>query len=215
MKTLILASASPRRKELLERMGLDFTVVPSRGEELITKEAPWEAVEELSRQKAEEVFAVCAAERKEEEMVVIGSDTVVALGDAVLGKPRDEAEAFSMLKSLQGQSHKVYTGVSIITGGRNPAAEEKGTAEVAESARTATFHGYTEVAVFPMEDWEIRDYVAKGESLDKAGAYGIQGAYSVYVKGIRGDYNNVLGLPVSELYQRLKRMGLWPLLPKR
>ena len=186
-KKLILASASPRRKELLERIGLDFTIVPARGEERISCTEPNKVVEELSYQKASEV-----CQRAEEGTVVLGSDTVVALDNRILGKPGSEEEAYEMLSSLQGREHDVYTGVTLM---------EKG-------GRCVTFSCRTSVKVFPMSEQEIWDYIKTKDPMDKAGAYGIQGIFCAYVEEIRGDYNTVVGLPVSRVYQELKTFGM-------
>ena len=185
MGKLILASASPRRRELLSLTGLPFTVMAGNGEEIISTEDPARAVSELSRQKAEAVLL-----RTEDGDTVIGADTVVALEGRILGKPADEADAFRMLRMLQGRDHAVYTGVTILK-------KNSGTAPVTFAERTA-------VHVLPMSDEEIRAYIATGEPMDKAGAYGIQGRFAVYVAGIEGDYQNVVGLPVSRLYGYLK-----------
>ena len=185
MGKLILASASPRRRELLSLTGLPFTVMAGNGEEIMSTEDPARAVSELSRQKAEAVLL-----RAEDGDTVIGADTVVALEGRILGKPADEADAFRMLRMLQGRDHAVYTGVTILK-------KNSGTAPVTFAERTA-------VHVLPMSDEEIRAYIATGEPMDKAGAYGIQGRFAVYVAGIEGDYQNVVGLPVSRLYGYLK-----------
>ena len=185
MGKLILASASPRRRELLSLTGLPFTVMAGNGEEIISTEDPARAVSELSRQKAEAVLL-----RAEDGDTVIGADTVVALEGRILGKPADEADAFRMLRMLQGRDHAVYTGVTILK-------KNSGTAPVTFAERTA-------VHVLPMSDEEIRAYIATGEPMDMAGAYGIQGRFAVYVAGIEGDYQNVVGLPVSRLYGYLK-----------
>ena len=185
MGKLILASASPRRRELLSLTGLPFMVMAGNGEEIISTEDPARAVSELSRQKAEAVLL-----RAEDGDTVIGADTVVALEGRILGKPADEADAFRMLRMLQGRDHAVYTGVTILK-------KNSGTAPVTFAERTA-------VHVLPMSDEEIRAYIATGEPMDKAGAYGIQGRFAVYVAGIEGDYQNVVGLPVSRLYGYLK-----------
>lgn len=187
MKKLILASASPRRKELLEKTGLEFTIQPAKGEEIITKTVPNEVVEELSYQKAKEI-----AEAQTEECVVIGADTIVAKDNEIMGKPKDSEDAFRMLKMIQGTNHQVYTGVTLIRTGKNP--------------KTVTFSEKTEVQVFQMSEEEIFAYIATKEPADKAGAYGIQGKFAVYVKGIEGDYYNVVGLPIGKVYQELKQL---------
>lgn len=177
---IILASKSPRRKELLSLCGIEFSVMPTEADETLPENiSPAEAVEHLSRIKAEPL--------KNENGIIIGADTVVAIDDIILGKPRDEKDAFDMLKALSGKTHFVYTGVTIIKG-----------------EKSVTFSEKTEVEFFPLSDEEIADYVKTGEPLDKAGAYGIQGKGALLVKKINGDYNNVVGLPVSRLSRELK-----------
>ena len=192
---IYLASASPRRKELLRQVGLSFKVVPSTGEEKITKEKPDEVVEELSYQKAVDVCGRLAAEGKE-DFVVIGADTVVSAWGKILGKPSDKEEAARMLKDLQGGSHQVYTGVTL-------AWKYKDMAPM-----YATFSECTDVTMYAMTDEEIQRYVDSGEPMDKAGAYAIQGLFAAHIQGICGDYNNVVGLPVGRLCQELKKRGL-------
>lgn len=184
-KKIILASASPRRRELLAKTGLEFEVVPFSGEEIITKTRPEEIVTELARQKASEV-----AERCGEGTLVIGADTIVAKDGEILGKPADEADAVRMLTLLAGSVHQVYTGVCLI--------EKEG-----GKSGERVFCEVTDVEFYPMSEAEIAAYAASGEPLDKAGAYGIQGKCAVYIKGIRGDYNNVVGLPLARLYHEL------------
>ena len=184
---LILASASPRRKELLGKIGLEFEIIPAKGEELVTKRLPWEVVEELSLQKAKEI-----ADMQTGECIVIGSDTIVAKGNEIMGKPRDEEEAFRMLSEIAGDVHQVYTGVTLIRTGVNPKA--------------VTFAEKTDVHLYPMSHEEIEAYIATKDPLDKAGAYGIQGDFAIHVKGIEGDYYNVVGLPIGKVYQELKQL---------
>ena len=192
---IYLASASPRRKELLRQVGLSFKVVPSTVEEKITKEKPDEVVEDLSYQKAVDVCGRLAAEGKE-DFVVIGADTVVSAWGKILGKPSDKEEAARMLKDLQGGSHQVYTGVTL-------AWKYKDMAPM-----YATFSECTDVTMYAMTDEEIQRYVDSGEPMDKAGAYAIQGLFAAHIQGICGDYNNVVGLPVGRLCQELKKRGL-------
>lgn len=203
MRQIILASASPRRKELLEQIGLEFEVCPAKGDEVITSTIPEEVVQELSRQKAEEVAAMVSSykEKHEElmtpqELIVIGADTVVAMDGNILGKPLDEEDAVRMLSMLSGKTHSVYTGVTIVVVDENNRAGE------------LSFFEKTDVTMCPMTQEEIEWYVATKEPMDKAGAYGIQGKCAIFVKEIKGDYNNVVGLPVSHLYQELKRLGI-------
>lgn len=186
---ILLASASPRRRELLEQIGLSFEVVVSHVEEVITETEPGKVVEQLSAQKAE---AVAGSLGEPEETLVIGADTVVAAENTILGKPADAAKAAEMLRLLAGRTHAVYTGVTLILRGAS-----------GETARK-TFHVRTDVSFYPMEEAEIRQYVATGDCMDKAGAYGIQGFCARYISGINGDYNNVVGLPVGRLYQEMK-----------
>ena len=191
-KKIILASASPRRRELLTQIGLDFDVVVSETEEKITSTEPAKVVEELSAQKAEAVWEKLAVsgvfdpEQKSGEAtmtdtLVLGADTVVACDGKILGKPADSEAAAAMLTMLQGRGHE---------------------------GKTLTFHEKTTVHFYPMTDAQIREYVATGDPMDKAGAYGIQGFCARYIRGIEGDYNNVVGLPVGRVYQELHGLRL-------
>ena len=184
---LILASASPRRKELLRKIGLEFDIIPAKGEEVVTKNLPWEVVEELSFQKAKEI-----ADMQTEECIVIGSDTIVAKEEKIMGKPKDEAEAYQMLSEIAGDVHQVYTGVTLIRTGKDP--------------KVITFAEKTDVHLYPMSEKEIYSYIATKDPMDKAGAYGIQGDFAIHVKGIEGDYYNVVGLPIGKVYQELKQL---------
>ena len=184
---LILASASPRRKELLEKIGLPFTVQPAKGEERITQKSPAAGVMELSRQKAEEIAAA-----QTEDCIIIGADTVVARGDKIMGKPKDAADAKQMLRSIADDCHQVYTGVTLNRTGAHP--------------QSVTFQEKTDVCLYPISDAELDAYIASGDPMDKAGAYGIQGDFAIYVKRFVGDYYNVVGLPIGRVYQELKRM---------
>lgn len=184
---MILASASPRRRELLAQIGLTFTVIPSKGEEVMVGETPAEIVKGLSREKAREVA------REHKHCIVIGADTVVANQNRILGKPVSKADAVEMIKGLQGGSHEVYTGVTLIR------KDFRGLREV-------SFAEETKVFVYPMTADEICSYVDSNEPMDKAGAYGIQGLFGAYIKRIEGDYTNVVGLPVGRLYQELKQL---------
>ena len=183
---IILASASPRRKELLTLLKDDFEIRISDVEEVVTERDPAKVVEELSDQKAHSVFC-----RTEGDVLVIGADTVVALDNKILGKPVDEEDAIRMLQSLQNREHNVYTGVSVYV-------------RQGEEVCKKSFSECTGVKFYPMSDEEIRGYVRTMEPMDKAGAYGIQGIGGRFVQEIHGDYNNVVGLPVARLYQELK-----------
>ena len=180
---IILASASPRRRELLAQAGFEFEVVTSDVDEVIDPSlTPEKLVMSLARQKAQAVaadYSGCA---------VIGVDTVVVLDSRVLGKPTDEADAVRMLESLSGRTHEVYTGVCIAFGGE-----------------THSFFECTRVKFCELDGEQIKAYVATGEPMDKAGAYGIQGKGCVLVEGIEGDYFNVVGFPVSRFCREYKK----------
>lgn len=198
MAKIILASASPRRSELLRQAGLEFIVIPSQGEEIITSTHPAEVVEELSLQKAQEVADRVLKEKEyavpqdDGGIVVIGADTVVAADHKILGKPADHKEAEAMIALLQGKVHQVYTGVTLIVIDQN------------REMKTRTFHECTDVDVYPMTEEEIEEYISTPEPYDKAGAYGIQGSFGIYIKGIHGCYYNVVGLPIARLVHELK-----------
>ena len=185
---IILASASPRRRELLERVGLtNFTVAaPNVDESVEPGLSPADMVETLSLRKAR-----AAAQNARPDELIIAADTVVALDGTVLGKPRDEDDAFAMLSALSGREHRVCTGVTVLRGDR-----------------AVTEHEVTAVTFRELSPDEIRGYIATGEPMDKAGAYGIQGVGALLVSGIRGDYSNVMGLPVFRLGQILREFGL-------
>jgi len=186
---IILASGSPRRKELMAMAELDFDIIPAECEEIIDTKSAKEAVGSLSHQKA---LWVANKERDAYpgDTLVIGADTVVALDDVILGKPKDAEDAFKMLKALSGREHEVYTGVSIIS---------------LDNRIDESFVSCTKVRFYPLTDDEIREYISTGEPFDKAGAYGIQGKGGLLVEGISGDYNNVVGLPIAELARRIKK----------
>lgn len=183
MKKLILASASPRRREIFQQAGLEFTVMPSTKEEVITKKDPKDAVMELALQKAEDI-----AERSDSGCMVVGADTVVAMDGKILGKPEDKEDAARMLRMLSGSRHQVYTGVACIC---------KGVKKV--------FCEETSVYFYPVIEEEIKSYIETGEPMDKAGAYGIQGRAACFIRGIEGDYYNVVGFPIARFLQILKK----------
>ena len=242
---LVLASASPRRRELLSQIGLEFTVMPSKKEENAKATEAGALVQELSRQKAEDIWEQLSGGqgqnpdanqeqlsdanqeqisdanqeqnpdanrgqisdadqeqisdemrepnlngKRQPELLVIGADTVVCCEGKILGKPHSREAAAEMLTALQGRSHEVYTGVTLYS-----------------QSEAVTFFECTQVEFYPMTEAEISDYIDSKEPMDKAGAYGIQGLGARFVKGIRGDYNNVVGLPVGRLYQELKSHG--------
>lgn len=189
---VILASASPRRRELLALACPDFTCVPSRKEEIRTKTLPEELVCELALQKALD------AEEQTEiagDTLIIGSDTVVALGHEIMGKPADEAEAVSMLRKLQGRSHTVYTGVTLLIYRQGRRIEK-------------TFFEAAEVSMYPMTEEQIERYAATGEPMDKAGAYAVQGKCAVYIRRLVGEYNTVVGFPIARICQELLKEGI-------
>lgn len=183
---LVLASQSPRRRDLLARLGVPMTVEPSHADETgVEALPPAEAVEALARRKAEAVAAAQPADR-----LVLGADTVVVLDGDVLGKPADATEARVMLRRLSARTHTVYSGLALVH---------------RASERTATAHEATEVTFADLTDDEIASYVATGSPLDKAGGYGIQDDHgALFVASIRGDYYNVVGLPLHRLYRTLR-----------
>ncbi len=194
MERIILASASPRRRELLAKAGVRFSVLPAEGEEHTDAAEPAQVVEALSASKARETAGRLQGK---DPVLVIGADTVVAMDGQILGKPRDEEDAVRMLELLQGRSHHVFTGVTFLY------REKEG-----EELKLHTFHVSTEVCFYPVSRERILDYVKTGEPLDKAGAYGIQGLWGVYVREIHGDYNNVVGLPVARTFFEADRLGI-------
>lgn len=194
MVKYVLASGSPRRWELLEQAGLGFEISQAQGEEVSAKESPAEIVEELSYRKADEVALRYLNKYKNDTVVIIGADTIVACQNEIMGKPKDSADASAMLSRLQGGTHQVYTGVTLIVLEKGP--EKRGWEVV-------TFHERTDVHMYPMTPEQIAAYVATGEPMDKAGAYAIQGKCAIYIRGINGDYNNVVGLPVARLMHEL------------
>lgn len=189
---VILASASPRRKELLSRLFDTFEVVPSQEEEASDAQLPEQLVVQLSGKKAFEVerrLHIGAGDK--EDYLLIGADTVVAYKGKILGKPQNEEHAKEMLSMLSGHTHQVFTGVTLL-------CSIHGTYQVKE------FYEKTEVCFYPMDEKEIVDYIKTKEPMDKAGAYGIQGIGGRFIRQVAGDYNNVVGLPLARLYQELK-----------
>ena len=184
-ETIILASGSPRRRELMELAGYTFTVEVSDADENVAEEDPGRMVEELSLRKATAVAALHQGDKG--NCRIIGADTIVVLEGRVLGKPEDEKDAARMLRALSGRSHEVYTGVSILT--------------MKDGAVTGRrqFHECTRVRMREISEEEIASYIRTGEPMDKAGAYGIQGKAAIFISGIEGDYFNVVGLPVCHL----------------
>ncbi len=205
MGKIILASASPRRRELLTQIGIEFEIMVSDKEERITAEDPADICMNLAMQKALDVrdklrmqgfeTGVDRPTRSEEiklgggisagdEYTVIGADTIVVLERQILGKPHSAEHAAQMLRSLSGREHQVYTGVCVVRG-----------------EKTATFAEKTDVYVAPLSEADIRAYIATGDPMDKAGAYGIQGIFAKHIEKIDGDYFNVVGLPIGRLWR--------------
>jgi len=179
---LVLASQSPRRIELIRYLGLEPKIYPSGADESSREKDPALLTQRLAFLKAEEV-----QRQFDRETLIIGADTVVYDGERILCKPKTEEEAYLMLSGLSGRTHAVYTGVCLLYGEKKMGFCEKTLMHIAK-----------------MTEEEIRDYLAIGESMDKAGSYNIQGSFSRFVKGIEGDYYNVMGLPIARLYQSLK-----------
>lgn len=192
MRRIILASGSPRRSDILEQAGIPFEVFISHKEEIITKESPSEAVEELSKMKALDVAEHFISHK---DYLIIGADTMVAYEGYKLGKPKDSEDAKRMLLMLQGKTHQVYTGVTLVC-------------DLEEEIRTHTFYAVTDVTMYPMSEAEIEAYVGTGEPYDKAGAYAIQGRCARYIKEIHGEYNNVVGFPIARTIKEIKELGL-------
>lgn len=236
---LILASASPRRRELLAQAGLEFEVCPSTIEEKMIGDTPGEIVVSLARQKAGDVFSQLCADKTctqifaaensdggiaDNRFTVLGADTIVVCDGRRLGKPADAGEAFRMLKLLQNRTHEVYTGVCMITGRLDSAGKVMaGVSELSGNIMTGSgsdptesimagsgfdpvetaFFECTRVSMYPISDELARWYISTGEPMDKAGAYGIQGKGAVLIRGIEGDYNNVVGLPLARVWNYL------------
>lgn len=184
---LILASASPRRKELLKILGLNFEIIPSMVEEKIIGKEPTLIATSLAEQKAQDVA------KRVEEGIVIGADTIVALEGTILGKPESKEEAVRMLSMLSGKEHHVITGIALID---------------VVTKKTLVDYELTKVFFRDLTAEEIENYVRTNEGLDKAGAYAIQGIGSILVKGIEGCYFNVVGLPLTKIYLLLQKFGI-------
>ncbi|MGF7145013.1 septum formation protein [Anaerotaenia torta] len=197
MYQIILASESPRRKEIMENMGIPYQVLTSRVKEVTEETVPKKMVQALAGLKAaavkEEAKARAGADT---DLIIIGADTMVFYKEHALGKPRNEADAVRMLRLLSGDIHEVLTGVSIIILHREGWEEE------------LHFSICTRVTVNPLTDRQLLDYIASGEPMDKAGAYGIQGSFGIYIKEIEGDYYNVVGFPIAEIYAVMLRHGI-------
>lgn len=200
---IVLASASPRRKMLLEQIGLSFDIWPSNKEEITKKTKPSEICMELSKAKA--IDTASSIKKYNElhpaivtpnDILVIGADTIVAYENDVLGKPKDEDDAKRMLKMLSGKEHHVYTGVTFVF------------MSVDGRVGEYSFYEKTGVSFYDLTEADIDNYIKTGEPLDKAGAYGIQGAFASNVKEIHGDYYNVVGLPLGKMIHELRNLGV-------
>lgn len=189
---IILASSSPRRRRLLRQIGLTFDVITARQDEHIPEGAdPARAVKTLAARKSEAVAKNC------DDALVIGADTIVVLDGQILGKPADATEAETMLRSLSGKTHQVFTGVSLILCGANR-----------KITRRHTFHEQTDVSFGELSGEEIRAYIAGGSPMDKAGAYGIQDDLgALFVRKIHGDYYNVVGFPLYRFYREVNKLA--------
>lgn len=186
---IILASKSPRRKELLTQIGIEYRCMPSDKEEVITKIVPCEVVQELSVQKARDIEQKCVIA---EDTIIIGADTIVACDEKILGKPENEDKAFEMLRFISGRQHQVYTGVTVIF-------------KTGRIRKEITFYEKTDVFVRNLSEDDIKAYIDTKEPMDKAGAYGIQGMFAKHIDRINGDYNNVVGLPIAKLFNEVRK----------
>lgn len=187
---IILASGSPRRKEILKQAGLNFKVIPSKKEEITSFTEPEKIVEELAFIKADDIKT-----QAPENSIIIGADTIVCNQGAILGKPKNKPEAIQMLLNLQGHEHSVYTGVCIILKQGNQIKVRK-------------FAELTKVKVASLSKEKIEEYCSTGEPMDKAGAYAIQGLFAKYIEGIVGDYYNVVGFPIARFWKEMEELGV-------
>lgn len=197
---IILASQSPRRSALMKQAGFEFEIISSSIKETTTETIPNLIVEDLSCKKASDVlnqmlkFVDLSLDAFAGlSLMVIGADTIVTQNNIIMGKPKNKEDAFQMISSLQNATHQVYTGVTVIL--YNFDTQEK---------ISNSFSDCTDVTLYPMTDKEINDYISTGDCYDKAGGYGIQGEFAVHIKGINGDYNNVVGLPIAKLYRVIR-----------
>jgi len=213
MYRIILASESPRRREIMETMGIEYEVMASNVIEVVTETEPAEMVQALAALKtrniAEKLEQNIETDREttkkidkksdnksDKDIIIIGADTMVFYLEHALGKPKDEADAIRILQLLSGHTHEVYTGVSIIINNRNG------------DVKNLSFAVCTKVVVHPLSIEQIEDYIATGEPMDKAGAYAIQGKFGIYIKEISGDYYNIVGFPIAKIYETLLNIGI-------
>ena len=192
---LILASGSPRRRELLTLAGISFEVRPCNDPEETAADTPVHTVLDLSSHKAHAVFDVIAGESDENDFAVLGADTIVVIDNEIIGKPVEDEDARQILKKLSGRTHEVFTGVCILVR-KNGKTREK------------TFYERTAVTMYPITDAELDAYLASGEHMDKAGAYAIQGLAVKFVRKVTGDYSNIVGLPIARVYHELSKLGV-------
>jgi len=197
MYQIILASESPRRKEIMKTMGIKYQVIAADVEEVVQETRPKKMVQALAQLKTDAVlkkYELQAVEPK--DLIIIGADTMVFYHEHALGKPKNEEDAFRMLSMLSDDTHEVITGVNILIKNRFGLEE------------SLSFAVSTKVAVQPLTPEQIRDYIATGESMDKAGAYAIQGGFGIFIKEIIGDYYNVVGFPIAKIYSTLLKKGI-------
>lgn len=197
MYRIILASESPRRKEIMKIMGLPYEVLASNVDEAVEKMEPGKMVQALARQKTSNVRSRLGEIKAENDnVIIIGADTMVFYQGHALGKPKDKKDAVRILQMLSDDTHEVYTGVSIIIRNKDGRQED------------ISFDVRTEVVVQPLSEKQIEDYISTGEPMDKAGAYGIQGSFGIHIKEIAGDYYNVVGFPIAKIYENLFSKGI-------
>ncbi|NLP35675.1 MAG: septum formation protein Maf [Clostridiales bacterium] len=197
MYRIILASESPRRKEIMDQMGIPFETMASHVAEVVEEKEPAAMVQALAALKTKDIaMKLGDSKDRETETIIIGADTMVFYKDNALGKPKDEEDAVRMLQMLSGDEHEVYTGVSIIIN------------YLKKPSVTISFAVSTKVCVQSLTTGQIADYVATGEPMDKAGAYAIQGKFGIHIKEIRGDYYNIVGFPIAKIYETLLEHGI-------
>ncbi len=197
MYQIILASGSPRRREIMEIMDIPYKVVTADVDEVTKEKEPSKMVQALANLKTNEVASLTAANTGDiRDIIIIGADTMVFYQEHALGKPKNEAEAARMLGMLSNDVHEVYTGVSILIYDSESKKE------------SISFAVCTKVYVQPLSTQQIMEYIATGEPMDKAGAYGIQGKFGIYIKEIAGDYYNIVGFPIAQIYQALLHKGI-------
>lgn len=200
MYHIILASESPRRREIMEQMDIPYTTMPANIIESSIESEPSDIVKALARQKAGDVAG--RIQSRKENLIIIGADTIVFHRGRVLGKPKDRKDAIQMLSFLSDDIHEVYTGVSIIIRRNNlDQSDIKENEEI-------VFSVVTQVVVQPLTLEQIEDYVDSKEPFDKAGAYAIQGGFGIYIREIHGDYYNVVGFPIAKIYEKLLAHGI-------